>query len=58
VAVDPMTPSPMAAPAAARPEAAIPAVALVGVVKRFGDIAAVAGVDLEQRIAGDATAVR
>jgi len=53
-----MTPSPMAAPAAARPEAAIPAVALVGVVKRFGDIAAVAGVDLEQRIAGDATAVR
>jgi len=48
----------MAAPAAARPEAAIPAAALVGVVKRFGDIATVAGIDLAQRIAGDATAVR
>ena len=42
-----MTPSPVAAPAAARPDAAIPAVALEGVVKRFGDVEAVAGIDLE-----------
>jgi putative spermidine/putrescine transport system ATP-binding protein len=50
VAVEPMTPSPVATPAAANPEAAIPAIpaiALDRVVKRFGDVEAVAGIDLE-----------
>jgi putative spermidine/putrescine transport system ATP-binding protein len=48
VAVEPMTPSPSATGTAVRPEPdAVPAVTLESLVKRFGDVEAVAGIDLE-----------
>jgi putative spermidine/putrescine transport system ATP-binding protein len=48
VAVDPMTPSPVATTVPTTPEAnRVPAVSLEGLTKRFGDVDAVAGIDLE-----------
>jgi putative spermidine/putrescine transport system ATP-binding protein len=46
VAVESMTPSPAAATALARAEDRVPAVTLERLVKRFGEVEAVAGVDL------------